>query len=72
MQLAAGVGLDLDQLEADMRDPVVQAHIDTSMELARALGFTGTPSFVVGGARANGLVPADDLRAMVAAAREEG
>jgi protein-disulfide isomerase len=72
MQIAAGVGLDLDMLRSDMSAPAVQAHIDGSMELARALGFTGTPSFVIGEERANGLVPADRMQQMVAAARDDG
>ncbi|GIT89685.1 hypothetical protein JANAI62_08300 [Jannaschia pagri] len=71
MQLAAGVGLDLDKLRTDMEAPEVQAHIDTSMELARSLGFSGTPSFVVGDALAPGLIDADQLIEMIEAARDD-
>lgn len=70
MQIAAGVGLDLDKLRADMDAPEVQAHIDTSMALARSLGFSGTPSFVVGEQLAPGLVDAEQLAAMVEAVRD--
>ncbi|WP_371156783.1 DsbA family protein [Jannaschia sp. 2305UL9-9] len=71
LQIAAGVGLDLDQLQADMDAPEVQAHIDTSMQLAQSLGFSGTPSFVVGSALAPGLIDADQLIEMIEAARED-
>lgn len=71
LQIAAGVGLDLDQLQADMDAPEVQAHIDTSLQLAQSLGFSGTPSFVVGAALAPGLVDADQLIEMVEAARDD-
>ncbi|MDB2407659.1 DsbA family protein [Jannaschia sp.] len=71
MQLAEGVGLDTDRLRTDMEAPEVQAHIDTTFELARSLGFSGTPSFVVGEALAPGLVNADQLVEMVEAARAE-
>jgi len=69
MDIAATVGLDIDQLRTDMDAPEVQAHIDTSMELARSLGFSGTPSFVVGDQLAPGLVDAEQLATMVDATR---
>ena len=72
MAIAGEVGLDTEKLRADMEAPEVQAHIDTSMELARALGFSGTPSFVVGDTTAPGLVDAEQLQALVEAAREDG
>src|SRR6056297_2096720 len=71
MQIAEDLGLDLERLRADMQGPAVQAHIDTTFELAGSLGFTGTPSFVIGDALATGLVDADTLVEMVEAAREE-
>ncbi len=69
MDLAADVGLDLDKLRTDMDAPEVDAHIEVSHQLAQSLGFTGTPSFVVGDARAPGLIEASQLREMVENAR---
>ena len=71
MAVATEVGLDLARLEADMQAPEVQAHIEQSFALAESLGFSGTPSFVVGDQMAPGLVEADQLVAMVEAARGE-
>jgi protein-disulfide isomerase len=72
MRIAADLGLDVDKLRADMEAPEVQAHIDASMDLAQALGFSGTPSFVIGGELVPGLVDAEQMQALVDAAREGG
>ncbi|MEM7709654.1 MAG: DsbA family protein [Pseudomonadota bacterium] len=72
MQVAADVGLDVDKLRVDMDAPAVQAHINTTLQLAASLGFNGTPAFVVGDATAPGLLDTDQLRDLVAAAREDG
>ncbi len=48
LRVAMEIGLDLDKLRADMDAPEVQRHIDQSMRLTQALGFNGTPSFVIG------------------------
>jgi protein-disulfide isomerase len=70
MRLAGEVGLDTGQLMADMQSPAIDAHIEQSHALASAMGFSGTPSFVVGDAAAPGMIPAEQLREMIAAARE--
>lgn len=67
---AQDLGLDMVQLEADMLAPEISAHFALSMDLARALGFTGTPSFVVGNQLAPGLVPLDKLVNYVSRARQ--
>lgn len=68
---AKKLGLDMAQLEADMDAPEIAAHIALSMDLARNLGFSGTPSFVVGDETAPGLIPLHQLEAMVAKSREK-
>ncbi len=72
LQAAAELGLDIDQLRADMEDPAVQEHIDTTMRLASSLGFSGTPSFVIGEARAPGLIDAERMQQMIDDVREGG
>jgi protein-disulfide isomerase len=69
MKIAAKTGLDMDRLRADMQSPEVEDHIATSLKLAEGLGFTGTPSFVVGEALAPGLISADQILEMVAETR---
>lgn len=70
IRIAGEVGLDIEQLRQDMQAPEVDEHIATSMELTRALGFTGTPSFVIGDELIGGLVQAEVLVQHVNTARD--
>lgn len=70
LRIATEVGLDVDQLKADMEAPEIEEHIATSMRLARALGFNGTPSFVVGDELIPGFVEKAKLAEVVTTARE--
>jgi protein-disulfide isomerase len=47
--VADQIGLDMDQLRADLTDPAVAETVDRDQRLAWSLGFTGTPAFVVNG-----------------------
>lgn len=69
LRVATEVGLDVEQLRADMASAEIDEHIQTSMELAQALGFNGTPSFIIGDELAPGLVQQSQLMEMVKAAR---
>ena len=69
MTIAKSVGLDTAQLKADMKSPEIDEHIETSMRLARALNFSGTPAYIIGDALAPGMVAADELKNMIAQAR---
>ncbi|MEP2682202.1 MAG: DsbA family protein [Sulfitobacter sp.] len=70
MRLAEEIGLDIEQLRTDMEAPKVQEHIDESMRLTQALGFNGTPSFVIGDDMVPGFVEQEQLEALVDKARE--
>lgn len=70
MRLAGEIGLDIERLRADMEAPEVQDHIDESMRLTQALGFNGTPSFVIGDALVPGFVEQAQLEALVDEARD--
>ena len=71
LKLARHLGLDVEKLQADMTSPAVEAHIAQSNALARTLGFTGTPAFIVGDRTAPGMLSTDEITAMVAEARAE-
>lgn len=71
MKAARALGLDEDKLRADMNAPEVDAHIQVSMDLARGLGFTGTPSFVIGDALAPGLIEQAQMEQLISAVRED-
>ena len=68
-EAAEAAGLDLDRLREDMGAAEVDAHIEASMDLAEALGITGTPAFVVGDSVVPGAVPSEELAALVEGVR---
>jgi protein-disulfide isomerase len=67
--LARSIGLDVDQLRADMQSDEVNSHIAASDQLAQNLGFTGTPAFVIGDALVPGAIPLAELQQYIAEAR---
>ncbi len=69
MALAESVGLDTDQLRADMEDPAIDEHLNTNYELAQALGIRGTPAFIIGDELVPGAVSRAELEALIAEAR---
>jgi protein-disulfide isomerase len=69
LRTAEDIGLDVAQLRSDMNGPEIEEHIQTSMRLAQSLGFSGTPSFVIGDSLAPGLIQADQMIELVDQAR---
>lgn len=67
--VATKVGLDVAQLQKDMRDPEVEAILRRNFDLAEALGVKGTPAFVIGRTLVPGAIEAEDFRQLIAAAR---
>lgn len=66
-----GAGLNEVQTGHDLDSAAFRTEISNNLELGRALGLTGTPSYVIGGQILNGAVGYDTLKAAVAKAREE-
>lgn len=58
---ARTAGLDLDKARQTMRSDRVSAELAKNLELARQLGFNGTPSWVAGDQLLSGAVDADRL-----------
>jgi protein-disulfide isomerase len=48
LAVAQAIGLDVARIEKDMESDEVKATLEESSKLARTLGITGTPSYVVG------------------------
>ncbi|MGI8658256.1 MAG: DsbA family protein [Candidatus Limnocylindria bacterium] len=70
MEIARQVGLDTEQLKADMQDPEIEEAITRNLQLADALQITGTPSFVIGQQIVPGAVDLGTLQGLVARARQ--
>jgi protein-disulfide isomerase len=69
LEIARAVGIDLAQLRQDMGNPAIEQAIARNLELAAALGITGTPSFVVGEQIVPGAVDRGTLAALIAQVR---
>jgi protein-disulfide isomerase len=69
LDIAEGVGLDLELLEVDMESPEVATIIARTLALAEALDIGGTPAFIIGDALVPGAVDMKTLKDLVAKAR---
>ncbi len=68
LKIAGSVGLDAKRLEADLTNPKWQAVIDKNRALARELGLSGTPGFIVGNELAAGWLDLKGLKELIARA----
>jgi protein-disulfide isomerase len=72
LEVAERIGLDVEQLKADMETPEVAAVIEGNMQLASALGIQGTPAFVVDDQMIPGAVGHEALAQVIGQVREAG
>ena len=70
LDAAKDQGFDMARLEKDMTSDEVAATIAENMKLASALGFSGTPSYVIGKGVILGAVGVEALKARIKLARE--
>ncbi len=68
--LAKKAGLDVEKLKKDGEDPAIKQIIGENLRMAATLGITGTPGFVVNNQLVRGYIPAEEMKAEVAKARE--
>lgn len=68
LKIAARVGLDTKRLEADMANPKWQSVIAKNRALARELGISGTPGFIVGNELVPGWLDLNGLKELIARA----
>lgn len=69
LAIAQRVGLDVKKLEVDLQAPEWQTAIDRNRALAKLLGISGTPGFVVGSEVYPGALELAGLKALVKQAR---
>ena len=72
LAVAKDMGLDMDKLQKDAKDPSVRAGIEAVMKMADALNLTGTPSYVVGDEAIVGAVGLPELKSKVDAVSKCG
>jgi protein-disulfide isomerase len=68
LAIATEVGLDARQLETDMAKPDLQTVIDRNRTLAKDLGVSGTPGFIVGTELVPGALDLKGLKDLIARA----
>jgi protein-disulfide isomerase len=64
-ETAIKVGADLDRLKRDMNGSVVAKILEKDQRAAQALGFSGTPSFLIGSESVTGSRPYEDLKVVI-------
>ena len=69
LKVARDLGLDIVKLLADMESPAVEIHLERSNDLARSLGFTGTPAFIVGDQTVPGMISLEKIEKLIADVR---
>jgi protein-disulfide isomerase len=68
LAIAGNIGLDAKRLETDMANPEWQTVIDRNRALAKELGITGTPGFIVGTELVPGALDLNGLKELIARA----
>ncbi len=70
--IAKRVGIDVERLKVEMKDPKYAEAIETTQRIAASLGIEGTPGFIIDNRINPGYVPAEQLKEMVDAVRKKG
>lgn len=70
-QLAATVGLNVDQLKADMQEKLIEKNVKNSLAIGQDIGFDGTPGYIIGDDIIVGAEGYNRLVEAVSRAREE-
>lgn len=71
-KLAKDMGLDVNKLKKDANSEEVNKEIQETKALARKLGISGTPAFIIGDDLSPGYIPYEQMKAMIEKARKEG
>jgi len=69
VEIATAAGVNIERMRVDMADPAIAQSIDKNIELARAIGVSGTPTFVVEDAVLVGFKPLQQMESAIADAR---
>jgi len=72
LSIAADLGLNVNRLREDMKDPMIEAYLDETLQLANSLGIRGTPAFVIGDTLVPGAIDASAMKRIIAKTRAGG
>lgn len=71
-EIAAGLGLNMDQLRKDIEDPVTAEILVRNRNLAESLAINGTPAFIIDDRLVPGYLPKAELASAVNDVRTKG
>jgi protein-disulfide isomerase len=69
LDAATRIGVDIERMKSEMKDPAIQTAIEKNLELAQALRINGTPSFVIGEQILRGAADLKALQELIGEAR---
>ncbi len=72
LDIAKSVGIDVDALKEEMKNPLYDRVLAENTEVAQALGMQGTPGFIIDSKVNYGYLPAAELSEIVAEIRQNG
>lgn len=72
LRRAADVGLDIEQLKADMESEAITATLERNFNLAEELEVRGTPAIVIGDTFIPGAISRQQLQQYIAQTRKQG
>ena len=67
---ATKIGLDIDQLKKDMKNPEIEQQLMKNREIAKLLGLNGTPAFIIGDIIYPGALNLNKLKEIIKQFRE--
>jgi len=70
-KIAKDIGLDVDQMEKDIKDPAIEQTIQENIQLAQDLGIRGTPAFLINDHVSRGYIPYGQMKQIIAQKRKE-
>jgi len=70
LNVARKLGINTDMLQKGMKGVMVRGELNKNMELAEALGISGTPAFVIGQQLVPGAISKEELKKLIATARK--
>ncbi|OGI00328.1 MAG: hypothetical protein A2Y25_01720 [Candidatus Melainabacteria bacterium GWF2_37_15] len=65
LKLAESIGLDIEQLKKDAYDPELKKEIEENVQRAKSLGVMGTPSYIIGIKKYDGMMPYEELKSKI-------
>ena len=71
LDMAKSAGLDPKKLRQAMDDPGIERQLSATADLARDIGITGTPAFIVGDRLVPGAMDVNTFRELIADARDK-